>query len=134
MNEDLRQLIAISEYRLQQNILHCSDAFWTFDAGKGGRTPGEIIQHLKDVTDYGKLILHISQECTEKAGVAYVQKNFIILKNYLEEAIISSKMKKELINGPLSDALTHIGQLALLRRLAHDPIVWEDYTKAAVKL
>jgi hypothetical protein len=39
---------------------------------------------------------------------------------------------ERLLQGPLSDAMTHAGQLAMLRRLAGDPIPPENFIHAEV--
>ena len=52
------------------------------------------------------------------------------MKSHLLKNKIDEDIAKKLINGPLSDTLTHIGQLTLLRRLEGNPIKWENYTNA----
>jgi len=40
---------------------------------------------------------------------------------------------KRLLQGPFSDILTHIGQIAMMQRLNDRPIDWEDFSTAAIK-
>jgi hypothetical protein len=39
---------------------------------------------------------------------------------------------ERLFQGPVADALTHVGQLAMLRRLAGCPIKGENYFRAEI--
>ncbi|MGP1311157.1 MAG: hypothetical protein ACTS27_13255, partial [Phycisphaerales bacterium] len=40
---------------------------------------------------------------------------------------------KRLVQGPFSDILTHIGQLAMLQRLLDNPIPWEDFSNSKIQ-
>ena len=39
---------------------------------------------------------------------------------------------EKLFQGPIADALTHVGQITLLRRMAGSPVRGENYFKAAI--
>jgi hypothetical protein len=40
---------------------------------------------------------------------------------------------EKLFQGPIADSLTHIGQIAMLRRLADAPVRAENYFKATIE-
>ena len=40
---------------------------------------------------------------------------------------------KRLLQGPLSDILTHIGQISMLSTLNDNPIEWEDFSSSPLQ-
>ena len=48
-------------------------------------------------------------------------------------AITLFSAPEKLFQGPIADALTHIGQIAMLRRLAGSPMRGESYFKADIR-
>jgi hypothetical protein len=55
------------------------------------------------------------------------------LDRELASRVLSPAVEKKLLQGPLSDAMTHVGQLAMLRRWAGDPLPGERYTEAPIE-
>ena len=133
MNSELIQLVNIIQYRLKKSVQHASDDYFIFKAVNDARSPSEILSHLVDVSDYGLSLAGAKKpKGLEGSVLKRINANFMTLKSHLSQNKIDTESSKKLINGPLSDTLTHIGQLALLRRLAQDPIEWENYTKANI--
>ncbi len=131
MNSELIQLIHIIQYRLDKSIRNASNEYFDFKAGRESRSPSEILSHLIDVSNYGLSILKATKPSdTEGSVLEKIDGNFAAMKSYLAHNTIEAETSRKLINGPLSDTLTHIGQLALLRRLEGNPITWENYTNA----
>jgi len=54
------------------------------------------------------------------------------LDAYLESDAKLGFEPEKLFQGPIADALTHVGQIALLRRLAGAPVRGENYFKADI--
>jgi hypothetical protein len=46
---------------------------------------------------------------------------------------LKERTEEQLLQGPLADAMTHIGQLAILRRLASSPIPKESFDEAVIR-
>jgi len=131
MNIELIQLIDIILYRLNKSLINTNKAYFDFSAGHDSRTPSEILAHLVDVSNYGLGIAGAEKpQNLESSVLEKISENFIAMKSHLSNKTVDEDTAKKLINGPLSDALTHIGQLALLRRLTGSPIAWENYTQA----
>jgi len=131
MNIELIQLINIVLYRFERSIENATESYLNFRPGNDARTPSEILNHLSDVSSYGLAIMSApKQSNSENSVFEKINANFIAMKSYLVNNNLNEETVKKLINGPLSDSLTHIGQLALLRRLEGNPIEWENYTNA----
>jgi len=52
--------------------------------------------------------------------------------DFADESLIARISDEQFLQGPLADAMTHAGQLALLRRLAGSPVASEDFIEAAI--
>jgi len=132
MNKELIQLATIIQYRLEKSMHNANDKYHDFKMGNESRSPSEILSHLVDVSNYGLNILKVPKSSNQEGStLEIINENFSIMKSRLSENKIDENTSRKLINGPLSDTLTHIGQLALLRRLEANPIDWENYTNAA---
>jgi len=131
MNSKLIQLTNIILYRFRKSVENSSEEYLSFKAGNDTRSPSEILAHLADVSGYGLSILNAPKpNNSQKSILQKVDENFMEIKSYLSINKVDGVTAKKLINGPLSDSLTHIGQLAFLRRLEGNPIEWENYTNA----
>jgi len=132
MNKELIQLINIILYRLEKSIQNANQEYYDFQVGNESRSPSEILWHLVDVSNYGLNILDAPKSSsTQGSTLEIINENFAIMKSRLSEEKLDEEISRKLINGPLSDTLTHIGQLAYLRRLEGNAIDWENYTNAA---
>lgn len=133
MNKELIQLINIIQYRLEKSIRNADEKYFDFKPGKESRSPNEILSHLIDVGNYTFSMLDKPYSTNKESTLSTkVNENFLVLKSVLSKEVINDTMSKRLINGPLSDTLTHIGQLAYLRGLHGSPIGHENYSKADI--
>jgi len=111
------------------------EKFLTFKAGNDCRTPLEILIHLNQVANYALSIVDVE---IVKISSENPQMKFVALYKALSEHLklneLPESQLQQIINGPLSDALTHIGQLAMLRRLSNNPIKWENYSKVTPEI
>lgn len=133
MNKDLIQLVNIICYRLEKCLRGADTVYFDFKMIEGSRSPAEILSHLVDVSKYGLHILNarISSKSPTDA-LETVTYNFESMKSYLLENEVDEESARKLINGPLSDILTHVGQLTFIRRLQGNPITRENYTNATI--
>jgi hypothetical protein len=134
----LRHTLATLSYRLGKVLRDVPPDFGTFQAGTGRRTPVQILAHIGDLMDWavtmveGKPAWHDS-----KPGLwpQEVQRFFTAIQA-LDTAIVAKGLKtgaaESLFQGPISDALTHTGQLSLLRGLAGSPVKGENYFMAEI--
>jgi len=136
--EFLRHTVATLAYRGGKALRGAPPGFADFRAGEGGRTAGQILAHIGDLFDWalslarGKQAWKDSPPLDWEAGTARFFEALGRFDAYLasDEALGSSAEK--LFQGPVADALTHVGQIAMLRRLAGGPIRGENYHQAEI--
>ena len=138
-NELLRHTLSTIAYRFQKSIRNAKEDFGNFKAGEESRTPGEIINHIYDIINKTKVF--IKYDRFEKNIPVQLDFNSEIerLHNTLEELdfILSDKeldinFSKKLLQGPFSDVLSHVGQIALMNGLNGNKIKGEDFFSAQI--
>ncbi|OLO27047.1 hypothetical protein BTR23_21170 [Alkalihalophilus pseudofirmus] len=133
-----RHYLATLSYRATMAIKDAPSHYPEFQAGKGVRTPVEILSHTSDVLTLA-YSWFVDNERNKNIGEWDVEvERFYSLVEKLDQAIADDKQmkatKEQLLQGPLADALTHVGQLIMLRRLADAPTPRENYIKADINI
>lgn len=140
----LRHTVATLAYRSRKILTDVPSNFSSFcacdplKATQGTRTAGEILAHLCDLFDWGTALArgeHTWRETKPQPWEADVARYFDALARFdaaLAGAAPLGSKAERLFQGPVADALTHIGQLALMRRLAGAPVRGENYFKAEI--
>jgi hypothetical protein len=134
----LRHAVATVAYRAGKALRGAPEHFASFSVGDKSRTPTQILAHLGDLFDWALSIAQGKQtwrDSTPLAWTAELDRFFAALKkfdNYLASSEPLHAPVENLFQGPIADALTHIGQLAMLRRLAGAPIKGENFFKAEI--
>jgi hypothetical protein len=138
-SELLRHFLATVAYRCRKVILGAPKDFGSFDAGYGVRKPREILSHTSGVLLHAHCFLAPQESSRVPLGTweAEVERFFRILSE-LDKSLESGikwkgRTEEQILQGPLADAMTHIGQLAMLRRMASSPIAKEDFDEAAIR-
>lgn len=135
----LRHFLAALAYRTQKALRDAPADFGSFRAGSGTRTPAELICHMTSVLGYARTFFvggHYRPaplpSLTEE--VQRFHELLSDLGSLLErDTPLQEQMTAErLLQGPFSDAMTHAGQLALLRRLAGKPVAPENFIVADI--
>ncbi len=133
-----RHALATVAYRAGKTLREAPTSFANFKAGPTSRTPLEILAHLGDLYDWalttasGKETWHNSQPLEWGKEV---ERFFAALKkfdDYLASPEHVHVSLEKLFQGPVADSLTHIGQIAMLRRLAGCAIKGENYAVADI--
>jgi hypothetical protein len=113
--------------------------FGDFQAGEGVRTPAQILAHIGDLFDWALSIATGQQKWHDSQPLPWaqeVERFFSVLKR-LDDLLASGEplhsSPEKLFQGPVADALTHVGQIAILRRLASGPVKAENYYKAEIE-
>jgi len=138
MRELLRHTVATVRYRANKSLRDAAPEFATFRAAESVRTPVEIVAHIGDLFDWALRLSHGSSQWTQATPLAWdeeLARFHRVLDDFderLESAEPMSAPIERLMQGPVADALTHVGQLATLRRLAGAPIKSENYFKAPI--
>lgn len=136
--EVLRHMVATVAFRGGVAIRDAPASFATFRAHETTRTPAEILAHIGDLLEgslhllKGEMVFLTSTPLPWKDEVT---RFFSAVKNldaYLAtEAPLACAVEK-LVQGPIGDALTHVGQIVMLRRMSGHPIHPEPYFTAEI--
>ena len=139
-NELLKHIISTIKYRFEKSINDSSQDFSDFNLGKGSRSPKEIIHHMNDVIYSTRVFIEQESLPQEKIGKLTFKKEIerfnvelSIVDQLLDNKNLDINYSKRLFQGPFSDILTHIGQIAMLQRLADNPIDGEDFSRSEIK-
>ena len=131
-----RHTLAALAYRAGKVLRDAPDSFAGFAAGEDGRVASQIVAHLGDLMDWARSMAEGSQKWIDSKPLAWqkeVERFFAALKA-LDEYMASGKEVhaplEKLFQGPVADALTHVGQLAMMRRMAGAAMRGENYYAA----
>ena len=137
--ELLRHTLATLAYRGGKTVRNAPAGFADFPAGQGTRTPGEILAHVGDLLDWGLSIAKGQQTWKNSKPLPWDQegKRFFAALEKFDGFLASDEPVQvpleKLFQGPVADALTHVGQIAVLRRLAGAPVKGENYFVAEIE-
>lgn len=136
--ELLRHTVATLAYRAGKAVRDAPPGFAAFAVAPGSRTPGQILAHMGDLFDWALSMAQGKQMWRDSTPLAWdreVTRFFAALEAfdaYLGSAEPLGMPIERLFQGPVADALTHTGQLTMLRRLAGSPVKAENYAKATI--
>ena len=136
--EALRHLLATVAYRGGIAVSDAPEGFAAFRVSEGVRAPGEILAHVGDLLEgtlyllKGELVYLSSPPLPWGEEVSRFFSAARRLDAYLESDAPLACPVEKLIQGPVGDALTHVGQLVLLRRVAGSPARAESYFTAEI--
>jgi hypothetical protein len=134
----LRHTVATVAYRGGKALRGAPESFALFTLGDSPRTPANILAHMGDLFDWAHSMARGEAAWCDSQPLAWdaeVARFFAALKKFDDYLAASEPLHSPaegLFQGPIADALTHIGQIAMLRRLAGCPIKGENYFKAEV--
>lgn len=134
----LRHTLATLAYRGGKAVRDVSDDFATFRASETSRTPLQILAHIGDLLDWALSIAKGKQAWNNAEPQPWekeVERFFGALgafDQFLASAESMACAPQQLFQAPIADALTHVGQIAMLRRLAGCPMRGENYFAADI--
>lgn len=134
----LRHTLATVAYRGGKAVRDAPAGFAEFQASQGVRTPSQILAHIGDLFDWALSIAMGKQQWHDSKPLSWekeVERFFAALKAFDYFLASSARMEapvENLFQGPVADALTHVGQIAMLRRLAAAPVKPENYYRAEI--
>jgi len=130
--------VATLAYRGAKALRNAPAGFTDFQAGAGVRTPGRILAHIGDLLDWALSMANGEKKWHDSQPQAWekdVDRFFAALKR-LDDYLASNSAVQvsfaKLFQGPIADALTHVGQIAILRRMAGEPVKGENYYVAEI--
>lgn len=134
----LRHTIATLAYRGGKALRGAPESFAEFRVAPATRTPAQILAHIGDLLDWalslaqGKQAWHDSAALPWAEGVNRFFAALTTLDAYLASNSPLGGPLEKIFQGPIADALTHVGQIAMLRGLAGSPVRGENYLRAAI--
>lgn len=135
----LRHTVATLAYRGGKAVANAPEGFDQFHANESTRTPGQILAHIGDLLDWGLSIARGKQTWNDSTPLPWndeIARFFAALDafdSYLASDEPLHAPEEKLFQGPVADALTHVGQIAILRRIAGGPIRGENYFRAEIE-
>jgi len=134
----LRHTLATLAYRGAKALRDAGPDFAEFGAPETSRTPVIILAHMGDLMDWALSMADGRREWHDSSPLGWekeCERFFAALKKF-DDYLASDKPLKapaeRLFQGPIADALTHVGQIAMLRRMAGVPMKGENYFVAEV--
>jgi len=134
----LRHMVATLAYRAGKALRGAPPSFAAFAIGEKPKTPAEILAHLGDLFDWAHSMASGGQVWKDSQPLAWdaeVARFFAAVKKFDDYLVSGEPLHAPvagLFQGPVADALTHVGQIAMLRRLAGCAIKGENYFKAEI--
>jgi hypothetical protein len=134
----LRHTLATLAYRAAKALRGTPEGFSSFQAGAGTRMPGEILSHLCDLMDWALAQAKGAEKWNDTKPRSWSEDTgrffgaLEALDEYLASGAKVHKPAEQLFQGAVADALTHVGQIAILRRLAAAPVRPENYSRAQI--
>ena len=132
----LRHTLATLAYRAAKALRDAPPEFASYDGA--GRTPIEIVAHIGDLMEWGLSMANGTRKWHETepgSWDAECGRFFAALKSFddflASDAPIGCDVNR-LFQGPIADSLTHVGQIAMLRRIAGTPMRGESYYRAEI--
>lgn len=135
----LRHFLSALAYRTQKALRGAPPEFGTFSVGGQVREPRELVRHMTSVLGYARTYFlggrYWPEPLPELADeIARFHAMLSDLSQLLaSDTPLSGTTPEQLLQGPFSDAMTHVGQLAMLRRLAGLPIPPENFIVADIR-
>ena len=141
MNDErafLRHTLATLAYRGGKAVRGAPAEFAAFKAGPTTRTPAQILAHIGDLLEWmlsmakGKQAWHDAEPLAWDDEVARFHRCLGEVDAYLASDAPLHDTPEKLFQGPVADAINHVGQIAMLRRMAGAPMKGENYHKADI--
>ena len=136
----MRHTVATVAYRGGKAIKDAPAGFADFKASETTRSPVEILAHIGDLFDWALSIAKgktVWRDAEPLAWDAESNRFFDAVKTFddylASDAPVAGSIEK-LFQGPVADALTHVGQINLLRRIFASPVRGESYYKAEIEI
>jgi hypothetical protein len=137
----LRHFLAAIAYRTQKAVRGAPRDYPEFSVGHQVRTPIEIVRHMTNLMGFVASLLQGDAHPAKPGPLPTFDGEIARFHETLQSVgdLLASNARlreistTQLLQGPLSDVMTHVGQLALLRRLADAPIPPEDFIYADIQ-
>jgi len=136
----LHHFLAAIAYRTQKALRDAPEHYPNFSSGHQIRTPVEILRHMTSLMGYvgtlyqgGSYPMKPGPLPSFEAEIERFHEQLQKVGGLIESgAPLLEISHQQLLQGPFADAMTHVGQLALLRRMADAPVPPENFIFAEI--
>ena len=134
----LRHTVATLAYRGAKAIRGAPEGFGDYHASPGSRTPAQILAHIGDLLDWALTQVRGQQAWTDTTPGTWEADSGRFFRGLraLDDALASSEPlafpPRQIFQGAIADALTHVGQINYLRRMFGAPVRGESYFRADI--
>ena len=133
----LRHALATLAYRGGKAMRGAPLSFADFRADDSTRTPLQIVTHMGDLIEWACYLARGEKTWNDSKPQSwdYEVQHFFDALQRLDQQIASQPLQckpERLFQGPIADALTHVGQIAILRRIAGAPLRGENFYAAEI--
>jgi len=136
----LRHLVATIAFRASRSLRDAPAALESVCLADGGMTARELILHMTNVMAFALATVTGTERLHHDAldWQGDIDRFYSLLAQVdaklAEGAAMEPGMDLKLVQGPFADALTHVGQLHAMRRMAGAPGPPTNYIRADVKI
>ena len=136
--EMLRHTVATVAYRGGKAVRGAPASFATYSGDESPRTPAKILAHIGDLYDWALSQAKGAEAWTDSTPLEWdreVERFFATVKRFDEYLASDAPLAvtpERLFQGAVADSLAHVGQLAMLRRLAGAKMKSENYSRAEI--
>ena len=137
--ELLRHIVATVAYRGAKAARGAPESFATFRVAETSRTPIEILAHIGDLYDWALSLAKGAETWHNSSPLPWseeVERFHSCLERFDEYLASDNELActcEKLFQGAIADSLTHVGQIAMLRRIAGAAIRGENYSRAKIE-
>jgi hypothetical protein len=133
-----RHALATLAYRAGKSVRGVPLELSTFRPGPTSRTPVEVLAHIGDLLDWALGIVNGAERWRSSPALPWAEEvnrffaSLAALDARLADGAPLQCPPERFFQGPIADAFTHVGQIAMLRRLAGCPMSGENYSLAEI--
>jgi hypothetical protein len=136
----LRHVVATIAYRASRSLRDAPPGFENESLPGGGKTAAELLLHMTNVMSFAiATVTNTDRVRYESLSWPQEVERFYSLLDTLDQSLgagasMEPEMELKVVQGPLADTLTHVGQLHSMRRAAGSPIAATNYIKAEIRI
>jgi len=136
----LRHAVATLAYRAGKAVREAPEAFGALRIAETSRTPCEILGHISDLMEWALSVARGTEAWRDSPAGGWPAEvtRFFGAIGRLDEYLASDARLfcpvERLFQGPIADALTHVGQLTMLRRVCGSAVRGENYFRAVIEV
>jgi hypothetical protein len=134
----VRHTLATLAYRAAKAVREAPDGFGSLKVADTSRTPCAIVGHIGDLMDWALSMARGTESWRDSPTGEWAVETERLFRAiaafdaYLASGATLACSPDRLFQGPRADALTHVGQIAMLRRVADSPVRGENYFRADI--